>query len=108
MEHEEKQRWWKFGWVMGFTMLGVGWLMYLIRGAGPSGPEQALWPPMLLMAVSAVPLHDEPRLLKIWAYLMGAAGGLACLMLLWGLAFWCICLGMTGLVLATQKEAGDR
>ena len=63
---------------------------------------------MLLPAISGAGLHDEPRLLQFWAYLMAGAAGLACLLMLWDLAFFCIVMSLAGLILAYQKAAGVR
>ena len=107
-EQEEKERWWKFGGAMLVSILGVGWLMYLVLTAPLGGPEPVLWPAMLLTGISSWPVHGDPRLLRTWAYLMGAAGGLGLLMILWGVAAWCGFLSMVGLVWAYQDERAAR
>ena len=105
---EEKWRWQKFGAAVGISMAGLGWLMYLLLTAPPGGPEPVTLAPMLLPAISGAGLHDEPRLLQFWAYLMAGAGGLGCLMLLWDLASYCIVMSLVGFVLAHQKATGIR
>ena len=107
-EQEEKWRWQRFGAAVGISMGAVGWLMYLVLTAPPGGPEPVLVAPMLLPAISGAGLHNEPRLLQIWAYLMAWPAGLAGLMLLWDLAAYCIAMSGTGLILAYQKAAGVR
>ena len=107
-EQEEKWRRQRFGGAVGISMVGVGWLMYLLLTAPPGGPEPVTLAPMLLPVIGGGSLHDEPGLLQSWAYLMAAAAGLGCLMLLWDVASYCIAMSLVGFVVAYQKATGVR